>query len=257
MNRLTYAALCLLCLVNPILAADCPTDRIDETVSVKYVYDGDTLKLSEGRKIRILGIDAPELEHDRQAGEPLAEQSRDYLRQLIAPSGKLALRHDREQHDRYGRQLSHVFLSDGRNISAELLRKGLATTLILPPNFWAADCYKKVESIARKNSKGVWQLPDFQPQALADLPKLKKSKYLVVSGTVQSTKTRSERIQIVLANGKNTLILAIDSDVQPLFVPFLKKISPGHLVTVKGWVNPHDGALIMHLRHNSAILDLS
>ena len=51
---------------------DCPVDRIDEFVKVRQVFDGDTILLMDGRKVRLLGINSPELEHDDRPAEPLA-----------------------------------------------------------------------------------------------------------------------------------------------------------------------------------------
>ena len=56
-------ALCLLFLLQSqtCLAETCPTRDTSERVTVTYVYDGDTVKLADGRRLRLIGINAPEL----------------------------------------------------------------------------------------------------------------------------------------------------------------------------------------------------
>ncbi len=54
-----------------------------ERVSVTHVYDGDTIKLDDGRKIRLIGINATESGRAGQPDQPFAAEARDRLRSLI------------------------------------------------------------------------------------------------------------------------------------------------------------------------------
>ena len=95
--------------------------------TVEKVIDGDTVVLSGGEHVRLLGIDAPELHPGRpgRAGpfpEPGAAEARDALRALVAGQ---TLRVERHGRDRYGRTLARLFLADGTDVSEELLRRGL------------------------------------------------------------------------------------------------------------------------------------
>jgi endonuclease YncB( thermonuclease family) len=89
------------------------------------VVDGDSLLLGD-EKIRILGVDAPECPSDYYKGsqEPHASQAKDFVKELIA-GAKSACIVRLDTKDKYHRTLAYVFL-DERNVSAELVREGLA-----------------------------------------------------------------------------------------------------------------------------------
>ena len=140
-------------------AADCPASHIDEHVQAVHVYDGDTIKLQDGRRVRLIGINTPEIGRNGSPSGPLAEEARTTLRELLdAGHGKLLLQYGTERHDRYGRLLAHAFLQNGENIAVSLLQQGLATTLVVPPNTWARDCYQDHEDQARRADRGLWGL---------------------------------------------------------------------------------------------------
>src|SRR3989304_3808831 len=59
----------------PADAASCAPDRIDEYAKVKQVFDGDTIQLTDGRKLRLVGINSPELGKEDRPPEPYADQA--------------------------------------------------------------------------------------------------------------------------------------------------------------------------------------
>jgi endonuclease YncB( thermonuclease family) len=94
-----------------------------EQATVAWVNDGDTLTLSSGAKVRLVQIDAPELQTDCYG--------RAALRALIGltPKGtRVTLVRDSEldERDRYGRLLRYVYLGK-RNVNVELVRSGAAS----------------------------------------------------------------------------------------------------------------------------------
>jgi micrococcal nuclease len=126
-----------------------------DTVSVKYVIDGDTVILRSGEKVRYIGIDAPEINHENQTAEPLGFSALSYNKKLIE-SRRLRLEYDQEKHDHYGRQLAYVFLEGNTFVNLELLRSGLAIYLHKPPNLKYADSLLKAQQEAMSAEKGVW-----------------------------------------------------------------------------------------------------
>jgi len=53
---------CLLLISSSVLAAvECPVDRIDLRAEVEYVHDGDTVRLADGRSVRLIGLNTPEM----------------------------------------------------------------------------------------------------------------------------------------------------------------------------------------------------
>lgn len=104
------------------------------SVCIASVYDGDTLRLCDGERVRIANIDAPEMrgssrcERGRQGrgrgwcNFPLAEQSRDELRAFIAGG---SVRIHRQGTDRYGRTLARISV-DGKDAGRHLVARKLA-----------------------------------------------------------------------------------------------------------------------------------
>lgn len=96
-----------------------------QDVRVKWVPDGDTLHLEDGRSVRLMGIDAPEMGRDGSPDQYFAREARDYLRRLVE-GRPLRLETDGQGPDRYGRVLAAVFLPDGRMVNEILVEEGLA-----------------------------------------------------------------------------------------------------------------------------------
>jgi endonuclease YncB( thermonuclease family) len=143
-------------------AADCELPGPGETVRVARVIDGDTLALADGRHVRMLGINAPELGHQGAADEPLARAAKTALEQLLGADHRtgntdatVSLHVDRQRLDHYGRLLAHISRG-GRNLERELLRKGLAYHVVIPPNMVLADCLRTAERNARTARVGLW-----------------------------------------------------------------------------------------------------
>ena len=57
-------------------APPCAPDRIDARVSVTHVVDGDTVKLADGRTLRFIGVDTPEIGHEGRPSQPFAAEAR-------------------------------------------------------------------------------------------------------------------------------------------------------------------------------------
>lgn len=125
-------------------------------VTVRYVIDGDTVDLADGRRIRLLGIDAPEAGFQNKTAEPWSEESTSWLRDRIE-GRDVQLRIDSEEKDRYGRTLAWIFHSDGTLINQESLREGHAKLLAdfgLPADLEPA--LREAESEARVQKRGLW-----------------------------------------------------------------------------------------------------
>ena len=146
LRRALLGSALFVCLPGIALAtALCAPDRIDERARVSHVHDGDTLQLSDGRKVRLIGINTPELARDPVPEERFAVAARNALRQLLADGDfQVGIRYGRERFDRYSRVLAHVFTSAGGNVQALLLQRGLGAPTVFPPNLWQHECYWRV-----------------------------------------------------------------------------------------------------------------
>jgi micrococcal nuclease len=120
-------------------------------------YDGDTLELLDGSKLRLLGVDTPERKRkDGGRGpEPGYKEALEFTRERVM-AGPLKLAYDGEKRDIYGRWLVQVTLEDGSDLNAELLRRGLAR-VYERTEAKRLEAYKKIEAQARDAGLGLWK----------------------------------------------------------------------------------------------------
>ena len=124
------------------------------------VIDGDTVKLQTGEVVRLLGINAPE------RGQPYYEESTSRLRELI--EGKeVILEKDVDDKDQYGRLLRYIFLN-GENINVKLVREGLATVYIIPPNVKYEAELRGAENEAKSLKINIWKPPEQEGEKICD-----------------------------------------------------------------------------------------
>lgn len=137
-------------------AVDVPLKSLPK-VTVKKVLDGDTVTLEDGRSIRFIGVNTPEIAHGKKPAEPLGNDALAFARRWEFAS--LYLQIGADDKDRYGRTLGHLFDKRGNNLTAELLRRGLGFPVTVPPNTRYAECYWEAADEARRQHKGVWREP--------------------------------------------------------------------------------------------------
>lgn len=138
--------------------AHCPVPAKAQQAAVRQVVDGDTLRLADGRSVRLIGINAPEVGRRGQAGEPYAEAARRRLQALVrASDGRVGLVLGRQAKDHYGRTLAHVYGREGDNFEARLLAEGLVYQVALAPNLALVDCQRQAERQARQARLGLWR----------------------------------------------------------------------------------------------------
>jgi micrococcal nuclease len=146
------AAIAVVALSTSVGAA---TARSSEVVVVASVYDGDTLSLRDGRRVRLLQIDTPEL----GSGECYSRAARTALLALAPPGKKAVLEADPalDRVDRYGRLLRYV-KRNGVNVNLELARRGAAA-----PYFYRGDrgryagSLMRVAQSAKAAKRGLWR----------------------------------------------------------------------------------------------------
>ncbi len=124
-------------------------------VFVSRVIDGDTFVLSTGEKVRLIGIDAPEMGRSVQSRERLAEEATKYIRDLIEGK-KVVIELDVQLYDRYRRLLAYVYV-DTVFLNEMLLKKGLAVIMTYPPNVKHVESFKQFQDRAKRKGIGVWE----------------------------------------------------------------------------------------------------
>ena len=241
------------------VARVCPASHYDESAVVSSVHDGDTVRLEDGRKIRLIGINAPEMARGGKPEQAFAARARDQLKQLITSSGhRVKLVYGKERFDQYQRTLAHLFLPDNQNLQAALLQHGLATANAYPPNVAFTDCYQQVEQAARCKSSGIWSSDDYATKNSADL-KPGSEGFRSVSGLVERISETSKGLWLFLQGG---LMIGIRTADLPNFDKNAMKSLTHKNITVRGWLHPKNNSrdttkkgvrFYMGLRHPSAI----
>lgn len=126
---------------------------VDGFSKVVRVIDGDTIEIEGGVKVRLIGIDTPEL---RQSGDSgcFGQEAKNYLSNLILGQ-RIGLEKDVSEVDRYGRLLRYVYLED-ELINDALVRNGYARVSTYPPDVKYQQRFLDSEAYARQESLGLW-----------------------------------------------------------------------------------------------------
>lgn len=241
------------------LAENCSNDLLSlpENAIVKWVYDGDSLLLTDERKIRVIGIDTPEVKHHKQKEQAYGAKAREALRELLKKNQyQISLRFGRERFDRYSRVLAHVYTPDGINISNWLLEKGYARTLSIPPNIVLADCYKRSEKIAQEKSLRIWRLKSHKVIDAKKLSLYKKG-FVRLQGKITKIKVRKKSIKMELAsNNKRPISILVSKKNLVYFEEKTLDKLLGQVITISGILKKRHGKRIIYLNYPTQLTTL-
>ncbi len=210
-------------------AAACPTPSSPETVRVARVVDGDTLKLADGRSVRLIGVNAPELAHHGRSEEPFAVAAQRRLQELVAANdGEVGLVIGRQGKDKYGRTLAHTYDARGNNLESRLLAEGLGYLVAIAPNTDLAACQQAAEREARGAKRGLWKKSPVQTAE-----QLHDSGFAVVRGRVRQVQRNRGGLWIDL---DGPLVLRIEARLVRGFDDATLRDLEGRQVEARGWV---------------------
>ncbi|MEO6509072.1 MAG: thermonuclease family protein [Patescibacteria group bacterium] len=138
-----------------------------QTAKVIEVIDGDTFKIESGEKVRMIGIDTPELHHPSKPVQCYAKEALIQTKAII--DGKtVRLVKDISEVDRYGRLLRYVYLPIESTtptvtqqptelfVNEYLVREGYAHAVTFPPDISNETLFRQREREAATNKKGLW-----------------------------------------------------------------------------------------------------
>ncbi|MEO6121484.1 MAG: thermonuclease family protein [Acidimicrobiales bacterium] len=126
-------------------------------VVVERVVDGDTIVVSGGERVRLIGVDTPEIKDPRRPVGCFGRQASDFTASLLEQGGQVRLVGDVEQRDRFDRLLAYVYrLPDGLFVNAELIRMGFALPLTIAPNVAHSEEFVVLAREAREQGRGLW-----------------------------------------------------------------------------------------------------
>ncbi len=115
--------------------------------------DGDTLWLAGIGKVRLIGIDTPEV---FGRAECYGRQASAFVRRLLPIGARVSYSLGVEGRDRYGRALVYLYAGDGRFVNLLLVRRGYAHPLTIPPNDRFAGRFVEAARRARARRVGLW-----------------------------------------------------------------------------------------------------
>ena len=137
-------------------------DIFGNILAAAEIVDGDTIRLTRGLPIRLIGMDAPD------KGQPMFNEAWAFLGELI-DDYRVRIEYDRVQNDNYGRLRGYAFVpcpaetkvncaSGEINVNVEMVRAGLArvkTTILWQKPKYEAEL-KQAEADAKSHRRGVW-----------------------------------------------------------------------------------------------------
>ncbi|MBB4864244.1 endonuclease YncB(thermonuclease family) [Pseudomonas nitritireducens] len=210
-------------------AAACPRPEAVQTVRVARVVDGDTLKLADGRSVRLIGMNATELAHHGRPEEPFAVAAQRRLQALVAANdGEVGLVPGQQGRDRYGRTLAHVYDARGNNLESRLLAEGLGYLVAIAPNTDLTACQQAAEREARNAQLGLWKKSPVQTAE-----QLHESGFALVRGRVERIQRNRGGLWIDL---DGPLVLRIEAKLVQQFDDATLRDLKGRQVEARGWV---------------------
>ncbi|AHL31754.1 nuclease [Pseudomonas brassicacearum] len=209
--------------------AFCPAPTGLPQVKVQRVVDGDTLRLADGRSVRMIGLNSPELGRQGRSDEPFAVAARRRLEALVATGdGRVGLVLGKEGKDRYGRTLAHVYSADGTNLEAKLLAEGLGFHVAVAPNVDLADCQAAAERQAREAGLGLWKR-----SPVLDTRQIKTPGFAVLSGRVSEVRRNRGGVWLEL---QDSVVLRVAPNFLGRFDRAALEHLKGRQIEARGWV---------------------
>ena len=215
--------------------------------TVKTVYDGDTVVLQDGRKIRLLGINTPEVQHRDKLADAGGEDAKKWLIAKLKNT-RVRVETDVEKTDSYGRTLGYLLTENKEHINVLLVAAGLAQVSIFPPNLKYVQDFVTASQQAEANKLGIWQRPEYAPIPVEQLTEAGHSGWTRIIGKVRSVHPARKFVYLEFTDRFDA---RIDMEWLSLF-PDLNSYQ-GKTIEVRGWLNKRKDKFSMLIRHPSAI----
>lgn len=225
---------------QPATAGACQPAGARQLVAVGQVIDGDTVRLVDGRSVRLIGVNTPELHlHDERAAEPLALEAKQFVEQLLS-GRRTELVFDHQDKDKYGRLLGYL-LADGELVAEQLLESGLGWAIAISPNTGLAECLFDIEQRARQAGRALWSTAPQRAAAVSQsgfavlsgqvtrVDLTRKYSYLELDNRVVVRLAADRSVQGASAQGASAQGASAQTTTAPL-------PQPGERLLVRGWI---------------------
>ena len=251
-HRYLYSVLAILLISHACLAQALETKRPSH---VSKVIDGDTLILSSGQHVRLLGINAPELTRKNKQGEAGGYDAYVWLEKQVEKKS-VALEFDQQRQDKYGRQLAHIFTLDGKHVNLDMVRNGYAIASIIPPNVKYTRALLLAQEAAERQQLGLWREPAYAP---VDLVKAQADRHygwkrirVTVSAVVEDREKDKNFVRLVIQKNADIRIPRANLGYFPEVDTYV-----GQKLEVRGWLSRRKGHYSVLIRHPSALVRLA
>ncbi len=124
-------------------------DASSSAFLVTNVADGDTLELSSGQKVRLIGINTPE------KNQPYFEEAKKSLEDLVLGK-EVRVEKDVSEADSYGRILGYLYIGD-IFVNQKMVEDGLAVVSTVPPDVAHVEEFLQAVEVAKQKCVGIWE----------------------------------------------------------------------------------------------------
>lgn len=211
--------------------------------AVEKVYDGDTILLKNGQKVRFLGVNTPEVAGRHKNAEQGGEEAKAWLQQRLQHK-KVRLEADVEKKDKYQRTLAHVFTEDKQHVNLELVRQGLATVNIYPPNLKYVEKLLAAQQAAENAGLGLWGDSVYAPEGFQAISQVNYQGWRRITGRVSALKVTAKYSYLQFSD---RFSVRIENKWLGLFPPLNDYV--GKEVEVRGWINKSKDRFTVLVRH--------
>jgi micrococcal nuclease len=126
--------------------------------AVVRVVDGDTIHVRLGErleKVRYIGVNTPEVHHPQRGVEAGGLEAM-AVNEALTAGRRVRLELDVQERDRFGRLLAYVWVGE-LMVNAELVRRGYAQVMTVPPNVRYQALFLELQRDARRAGRGLWR----------------------------------------------------------------------------------------------------
>lgn len=214
---------------------------------VKRIVDGDTIQLEDDTKVRLLGINTPEMGNRFHTEEAGGKRAKQWLNAAL--KGQMVrLETDTERLDKYGRTLAHVFTQAGVHVNVESVRQGLAAVSLYPPNVSYAAALIDAQNKAEAERVGLWGDAAYAVKPIEQLNADNQHGWQRLIGTVQNIRQTRQYFYLEFAGNFNARIHRSNAKLFPHFDTYV-----GKTVEMRGWLNQLKDQTSMLIRHPDAL----
>lgn len=218
--------------------------------SVAKVYDGDTIILKNGERVRLLGINTPEIESRHRSEEQGGLAAKLWLKDKLQ-QGDVYLEYDRLKRDKYKRLLAHCFLPNNEHLNKTILEAGLASLSILPPNISYSEVLISAQKKAEQAKVGIWSKIEYKPRLISSLSKENSKGWQRFLATATAIKKSRKYVRLFLSENVDVRIPIANLELFPKLETYL-----GKPLEIRGWASRSKQHFSILVNHPSAIIFL-